>query len=266
MYLPIAQHDEPFFVRGLESVAVNVARVPVRRRCLPRAWLRAYARVNPQLTAHLPSTRGPSGRFTGPGARMATLARLLRQPLRCCFAALGLYGRDRIRRLKPSTEIRHSHGPRAGPGSVVALVMSRVTMLVGVGVVVAPASACGRRSSWLRCLYGLEARDPATLTGAGRTFWRGSLLQFPAGLPAWRASRIDPARFSGIREMPNCTFQVLTSYPALSIVVLRTSVSLAATFDGLRLEVRVRQHVDRESDESKTHRTADKVFKFFFKF
>jgi ABC-type antimicrobial peptide transport system permease subunit len=40
-------------------------------------------------------------------------------------------------------------------------------------------------------LYGLDPRDPTTLIGAATTL--AAVGMFAGWLPAWRASRIDPA-------------------------------------------------------------------------
>jgi ABC-type antimicrobial peptide transport system permease subunit len=79
----------------------------------------------------------------------------------------------------------------AAPGGVIRLVLSRVTRLVAVGVVVGAGMALWASKFATTLLYGLEPRDPATLVGAVITLVAVSAL---AGwLPAYRASRIDPA-------------------------------------------------------------------------
>jgi ABC-type antimicrobial peptide transport system permease subunit len=74
---------------------------------------------------------------------------------------------------------------------VVRLVLARVVVLVGSGAILGAVM-----SLWLSplvgtLLYGLEPHDAFTLAGAA-----GILVAVGASaswLPAWRASRIDPA-------------------------------------------------------------------------
>ena len=74
---------------------------------------------------------------------------------------------------------------------VVRLVLSRVTMLVAIGVAVGAGISLWASTFVAALLYGLEPRDPATLAGAVLVL---SIVGLTAGwLPAHRASRIDPA-------------------------------------------------------------------------
>jgi len=80
----------------------------------------------------------------------------------------------------------------AAPGGVVRLVLRRVGWLVTGGVTAGVALAlwAGRFVSAL--LYGLQPGDPVTLGGAAIVLVAiGGLAGW---FPAWRASRIDPAR------------------------------------------------------------------------
>jgi ABC-type antimicrobial peptide transport system permease subunit len=80
----------------------------------------------------------------------------------------------------------------AAPGNVVRLVLSRVTLLVGIGVAAGAGMSLWASTLVASLLYGLEPRDPLTLVAAVATL---SAVGCVAGwLPAWRASRIDPAQ------------------------------------------------------------------------
>ena len=80
----------------------------------------------------------------------------------------------------------------AGPGGVVNLVLRRVGILVGAGVI------AGAIVSWMvsrfvaTLLYGLEPHDLTTLAGAASVLI--AIGAFAGWIPARRASRIDPAR------------------------------------------------------------------------
>ena len=64
-------------------------------------------------------------------------------------------------------------------------------MLVCAGILIGAAVSLWASTFVASLVYGLEPRDPATLAGAAITLAAVGLL---AGwLPAYRASRIDPA-------------------------------------------------------------------------
>jgi hypothetical protein len=107
------------------------------------------------------------------------------------LAGLGLYGMTSyvINRRRMEIGIRIALG--AAPAGVVKLVMARVWLLVGTGVVIGGGVSLWASRFVASLLYGLEPRDPATLVGAAVTL---AVVGGVAGwLPAWRASRIDPA-------------------------------------------------------------------------
>jgi hypothetical protein len=97
-------------------------------------------------------------------------------------------------RVAPQQELEHSGTDpaeaRARMG-VVRLVLSRVAALVGSGIIAGSILSVWASRFVATLLYGLEPSDPATLFGAAL------ILATVAGLagciPAWRASRIDPA-------------------------------------------------------------------------
>ncbi|OLD15574.1 MAG: hypothetical protein AUJ01_12000 [Acidobacteria bacterium 13_1_40CM_3_65_5] len=79
----------------------------------------------------------------------------------------------------------------AAPARVVRLVLSRVTMFVSTGVLLGVGVSLWASQFVAPLLYGLEARDLLTLVGASVTL--AAVGAFAGWLPAWRASRIDPA-------------------------------------------------------------------------
>ena len=73
---------------------------------------------------------------------------------------------------------------------VVREVLSRVMIVVGIGIAFGFGTTLWVSQFIAGLLYSLEPRDPATLVGAGVVLIAAGTL---AGwLPAWRASRVDP--------------------------------------------------------------------------
>lgn len=107
------------------------------------------------------------------------------------LAGLGLYGVTTYAVSRRRTEIGIRMALGAEPGSVIRLVLSRVTMLVGIGVVVGAGISLWASKFVATLLYGLEPRDPVTLVGAAVVL--GTVGALAGWIPAYRASRIDPA-------------------------------------------------------------------------
>ena len=107
------------------------------------------------------------------------------------LAGLGLYGVTSyaVGRRRNELGIRMALG--AAPGSVVRIVLRRVASLVGVGVMAGVLLTLWASRFVAALLYGLSPRDPATLIGAMLVLI--GVAACAAALPAWKASRIDPA-------------------------------------------------------------------------
>jgi putative ABC transport system permease protein len=73
---------------------------------------------------------------------------------------------------------------------VIRLVLSRVTLRVTIGVLVGVGVSIWA-SKFVATLLGLEPRDPITLIGAAVVL--GMVGSVAGWLPAFRASRLDPA-------------------------------------------------------------------------
>jgi putative ABC transport system permease protein len=95
-----------------------------------------------------------------------------------------------VTRRKTEIGIRIALG--AVPGEVVRLVLARVARLVTAGVIAGAAVSLWASRFVAALLYRLEPRDPATLIGSAMVLVAVGAI---AGwLPAYRASRIDPAQ------------------------------------------------------------------------
>jgi predicted permease len=108
------------------------------------------------------------------------------------LAGLGLYGVTSyaVSRRRAEIGIRMALG--AEPAGVVRLVLARVTIQVAIGVIAGAAASVWASRFVATLLYGLEPRDPATLIGASITL--AAVGALAGWLPAYRASRIDPAQ------------------------------------------------------------------------
>jgi predicted permease len=107
------------------------------------------------------------------------------------LAGLGLYGITSyaVSRRRAEIGIRLALG--AAPESVIRLVLARVGLLVGVGVLVGAVASAWLSRFVAALLYGVEPRDPATLAAAALTL--GVVGAVAGWVPASRAARIDPA-------------------------------------------------------------------------
>ena len=107
------------------------------------------------------------------------------------LAGLGLYGTAAygVSRRRAEIGIRMALG--ATPTAVVRLVLSRVSLVVGIGVLVGAVLSTWAIKFVASLVYGVEPRDPVTMIGAAVTL--GAVCAFAGWLPARRASRLDPA-------------------------------------------------------------------------
>jgi putative ABC transport system permease protein len=79
----------------------------------------------------------------------------------------------------------------ATPSHVIRLVMTRVSLLVAVGIVTGAAVSLWASRFVASLLYGIEPRDTVTLIAAALVL--AFVAAVAGGLPAYRASRLDAA-------------------------------------------------------------------------
>jgi ABC-type antimicrobial peptide transport system permease subunit len=79
----------------------------------------------------------------------------------------------------------------AEPASIVRLLLSRVAALVVTGLIGGAVISLWASRLVVTLLYDIQPGDPATLIGALLVL--SGVATLAAGVPAWRASRIDPA-------------------------------------------------------------------------
>ena len=107
------------------------------------------------------------------------------------LSAIGLYGVTAyaVNRRRIEIGIRMAIG--AAPARVVRLVMARVAVLLAIGVLIGTGVSMWASRLVEALLYGVQPRDPVTLIGAILVLLLVATLT--GVVPAWRASRIDPA-------------------------------------------------------------------------
>ena len=108
------------------------------------------------------------------------------------LAGLGLYGVTSYAVSRRRTELGIRMALGALPGGVIRLVLRRVAVLVGLGIVVGGGVSLWAGRFVTPLIFGLQPRDPLTLASAAIVL--GAIGALAGWLPARRASRIDPAR------------------------------------------------------------------------
>ena len=108
------------------------------------------------------------------------------------LAALGLYGITAYAVSRRNIELGIRMALGTSPAGVVRLVLSRVALLVGGGIVAGSVVTLWSVSFVGSLLFGIEPRDPVTIAAAVGVLVLTAAL---AGwIPARRAARIDPAQ------------------------------------------------------------------------
>jgi ABC-type antimicrobial peptide transport system permease subunit len=108
------------------------------------------------------------------------------------LAALGLYGITAYAVTRRHVELGIRMALGTSPAGIVRLVLSRVTLLVGGGILIGVVASFWAAAFIGPLLFGVAPRDPATMAIAIGVLATVGVL---AGwLPARRAARIDPAQ------------------------------------------------------------------------
>jgi predicted permease len=188
LYFPFAQaHADG----APEAAGLGVRATAGSPALLVRALADAIAQVDPDLAL----TFRPLDAFVD-GAlaqeRMLALLSGFFGALALILAAIGIYGTTSyaVSRRLPEIGVRMALG--ADSSGVVWLVLRRVLVPVGMGVVLGSMLSVWASGFVETLLYGLEPRDPLTFAGAGLILT--AIAAVAAWLPARRAARIDPVR------------------------------------------------------------------------
>jgi predicted permease len=184
LYFPFAQ-QAPW-----TSVAISVRSAGLSPDALTRPLADALMRVDQDLSLTLRPMAIQLGRSLTQERLVAMLAGFF-GALALVLSALGLYGVTAfaVNRRRSEIGIRLALG--AHPATVVRMVLGRVAWMIGIGAVIGTGVSLWAAKFVETLVYGLDARDPATLAVSGAVLACVGLAA--AWRPARRASRIDPA-------------------------------------------------------------------------
>ena len=116
------------------------------------------------------------------------------------LAVLGTYGVLSFMVAERRREIGIRVAIGATRGSIVALVTKQGLVIVSIGLAAGLAGALGLNRLLGSLLFGVEPTDPSTLAAVTSTI--AIVAALACGLPAWRASRLDPNVVLERRLMP----------------------------------------------------------------
>ena len=188
-YLPLAQFDY------LTDLGIRTINLSVRARTeSPMALAAGISTAIATVSTQLAITSRPLLAQVNAALVRERLMALLAGffgALALLLAGLGLYGVTAFTVATNRTEIGIRIALGASVLRAIRPVLARTAGLVCLGVVVGTAISLWASSLVAALIYGVEARDPATLAGSM------VMLAVVAGLAAWlparRAARIDPA-------------------------------------------------------------------------
>jgi hypothetical protein len=195
-YVPLTQSVDSSLVEDPTVTAPAAVTLSVRAASgqpgvLTKSVAAAIGQVNPTLAVTFEPL---DGRVSATLTRERLLAILSAAfgVLALLMASIGLYGLTCYAVSLRRVEIGIRMALGATRGSVIALVLGRVSWLIGGGVVAGLALAVWASRFVSTLLYGLEPDDPATLLAAVATL--GFIAAFAGWLPANRVSRLDPTQ------------------------------------------------------------------------
>jgi len=186
VYSPIAQqagqihHDVSILVRSAH--ASPAALIP--------GVVAAITKVDPTLLLTVRTVRDQVDAALTQERLVAMLAGFF-GVLALLLAGIGVYGVTAYGVHRRRTELGLRMALGAAPAGVLRLVLRRVALLTGLGVLAGGAASFWAARFIGSLLYGLEPRDPSTFAAAAAVLALVGLLA--GAIPAWRAARVDPS-------------------------------------------------------------------------
>ena len=190
MYIPVAQFDDSQ-QPAPPAASINVRAANGSPALLARSVGAAVGDVNRDLalTYRLLADQVDASLTQ---ERIVAMMSAFFGALALLLAGLGLYGVTSYAVTRRRAEIGIRMALGAAPAGVVRLVLSRVTLLVAIGIAIGAGASVWLSTFVATLLYGLQPRDPVTLAGAAVAL--AAVGALAGWLPAYRASRIDPAQ------------------------------------------------------------------------
>ncbi|HLJ42031.1 MAG TPA: ABC transporter permease [Candidatus Acidoferrales bacterium] len=195
-YESVRELPKPFFYVPLRQNFAIQPGLNIRTSLSPRLMAATLTREVHALDANLApyemiTMQEQLARSTSPQQVAVTLVGVL-GGLAVLLAAIGLYGVMSYAVSQSSRELGLRMVLGAGGSDLMRLVMLRGLALTGGGVVLGAAVALGLTRLMGYLLYRVSPRDPLAFGSAFVVMMIASLAA--CFLPAWRASRTDPAR------------------------------------------------------------------------
>jgi ABC-type antimicrobial peptide transport system permease subunit len=191
IYQPLAQRLDAQLLGSISTVSVSIRAaegVPPNR--LIGSLAAAIGRVDPDLAVTFQAVSEQLSAFYIRERLLAILSGFF-GILALLLAAIGLYGATTYSVSQRRFELGIRMALGATRGGVIRLVLSRVSILVALGIIAGILASLAVTRYVGALLYGLPPRDPSTMASAAITM---ALFAVVAGwLPARRAARTDPA-------------------------------------------------------------------------
>lgn len=186
-YLPAVQWQEGSLPPGF---SLSIRSAGVRPATVTKSVAEAIATVDRDLSiTFLPLTDQINSSLIQ--ERLTALLSGFFGSLALLLAGIGLYGVTAYAVGRRRTEIGIRMALGAHPAAVVRMVLRRVGLLIGLGIVIGTGVSLWVAQLVEKLLFGLRSRDPLTLVLAAAVL--AGIGGVAAWLPARRASRIEPA-------------------------------------------------------------------------
>jgi len=195
-YQSVREAPKPFFYVPLRQNFARGAGLYIRTPLSPETMMTALAREVHALDGNLAlfeviTLQEQLDRSTSPQMVAVTLVGVL-GGLALLLAAIGLYGVMSYAVSQSTRELGLRMALGAGASNLLRLVLSRGLALTAGGVALGAAVALGLTRLLGNLLYKVSPRDPLAFGSAFAVMTIAALAA--CFLPAWRATRTDPAR------------------------------------------------------------------------